>query len=194
MPEEMKSEDKRPSEPERDSEIKIPEHSPGPSKAKQGKSPEIGRTALAEMERRLSESIQLAASEYVPEAVKTLGEFAKGEPVNKIEPSAPVVRQSARDIIEFAGGRPETRAPEVAAGNNEVNIYVMRFGEEKAIPLEAALEAEVVNNPLAAAEHLKRKAQETIDVRDHQPSKRQKSISRTYEVDDNAPNDEGEAA
>lgn len=122
--------------------------------------------ALVKAEEIRQKSIQDHAMEMVPDAMKTLGKFARGQKVRGISPTASVTRQSARDIIEFAGGRPETRDPRIGDSGQQVNIFIQQFGSDEArrmaeaglvkeIPLPPApgtpdatlLEAEVARTP-----------------------------------------------
>ena len=87
--------------------------------------------ALAVAEEIQKRSIQDQALAYVPDAMRTLGSFARGEAVGEVTPNASVARSSARDIIEFAGGRPETRDPRVGADGGGVQIVINQYGSEK---------------------------------------------------------------
>lgn len=87
--------------------------------------------ALAVAEEIHAKSIQDQALEYVPDAMQTLGSFARGQKVGEVKPNASVTRASARDIIEFAGGRPETRDPRVGSDGGGVQIVINQYGSEK---------------------------------------------------------------
>lgn len=125
--------------------------------------------AMMVAEEQLAQSVRAQAAEYVTDAVDTLGSFAKGDDVNGIEPAAPTVASAAKTIIEFAGGRPETRDPKTSDPSQQVHIYIQRFGEENDV-IEAVNEAAAV-------------AQSVVE----------KGFSRTYEVPD-APTDQGESS
>ena len=88
--------------------------------------------ALVKAEEIRERSIQDQAMELVPDAMKTLGKFAKGKKVSGVTPTANVVRSAARDILEMAGGRPETRDPRIGGGEGNVNIFIQQFGSDEA--------------------------------------------------------------
>ena len=123
--------------------------------------------ALVKAEDIREQSIQDQAMALVPDAMKTLGQFAKGRKVAGIKPTASVTRASARDILEMAGGRPETRDPRIGGGEGNVQIFIQQFGSEEArrlaeggivrdvsqamagTPDETLLEAEIRSHPVA---------------------------------------------
>jgi hypothetical protein len=126
-----------------------------------------GEEGLAVAEEQFERSIRNRAAEFAPHAVDTLGAFAQGKKVNESIPSAAVIRQSARDIIEFAGGRPETRDPRIGGVDfGGVNIYITQFGDGK--PVEKIVKG--VNIDIDPA---------NLPDRTSKPNK---SITRTYEV------------
>ena len=85
---------------------------------------------LKRAEEMAAQSIREQAFDHVPSAMKTLGKYSKGLRASKNTPApAPnVIRAAAKDIIELAGGRPETRDPRIGDPNEQVRIYVMQFG------------------------------------------------------------------
>lgn len=112
-------------------------------------------SALEKAEEFLSESVRKKAATYVQDAVDALGSFARGESVNGVEPKDNTVRASARDIIEFAGGRPETRDPKTSDPSQQVHIYIQRFSDGKLVEADGTpidIDAERVDDPLAMAE------------------------------------------
>lgn len=123
--------------------------------------------AMAKAEEIMEASVRAQANEYVPGAIDTLGSFSTGQSVNGIDPKDTTVRQSARDVIEFAFGRPETREPSHTDSSQQIHIYIQRFGDGQLIK---AVDGSVIDvdtsNPFESAERL---------VND---------ISRTYEVAD----------
>jgi hypothetical protein len=137
--------------------------------------------AITEAEELLAKSIREQAAEFVPDAVSSLGAYAKGETVGKTEPTASVVRQSARDIIEFAGGRPETRDPRAGGSDGSVNIFITKYGGGDDDPI-------TIDGIAAFSKELA--AQSKADAapngsHDHR-------VTRSYEVHD-AQDDPGEA-
>jgi hypothetical protein len=84
---------------------------------------------LAKAEEIEQKSIQETAMEMVPDAMETLKRLMKGRAIGQAKPNASVVRSAARDVIEFAGGRPETRDP-VKGDVNGMQIYIQQFGPE----------------------------------------------------------------
>lgn len=125
------------------------------------------KDALAKAEEIQERSIQVMALEYVPDAISTLGKFARGKKVGAITPTAGVVQKSARDIIEFAGGRPETRDPRVGEAG-AVQVVIQQFGPEVA---QKILAGEIIGQKKFM------KAAVTIDI---EGSK----VGKDYEVPD----------
>lgn len=119
-------------------------------------------------------SIQQQAMDYVPNAMKTLGKFAKGNEVNKVKPSAGVVRAAARDIVEFAGGRPETRDPRIGAGTQNLTFIIQRFADGSTHKLEAhaTIETELLD-PIAVAERALEGIHKTFEVPDAPTDRRE---------------------
>ena len=118
-----------------------------------------GEIALAEAEELLDRSIREQATRYVPDAIETLGKYTQGQQVGEAAPTASVVRQSARDIIEFAGGRPETRSPNASSEVGGVNIFITKYGSDDA-PVhistngrDVVMEAELVGNKTVARKY-----------------------------------------
>jgi len=101
-----------------------------------------GSDILAEADRQLEDSIQDLALGHAPDAIDTLAKFSKGQKVGGVEPTAHVVRSSARDIVEFAGGRPETRDPRVADGSQHLTIVLERKSDGELRRFEHASEGD----------------------------------------------------
>ena len=110
--------------------------------------------AIAEAEAALSESVRRQAAAFVPDAIESLGTFARGGAVNGIDPSASVVAKTARDIIEFAGGRPETRDPNTTDPSQQVHIYIQDFGTKEYRELNASIDREDQSSKLLEAEEM----------------------------------------
>jgi len=125
---------------------------------------------LAKAEDIQAKSIQSQAEKLVPEAIDTLGKLMKGKSVGAAKPNATVVRSAARDIIEFAGGRPETRDPH-AGDAGALQIVIQQFGPEVAqrilvtndIPGVKRMEKPREINPSVSEEF------EVPDAQDHDP-------------------------
>ncbi len=124
--------------------------------SKKTKTNELARSTniLERAEELASQTIREQAFEHVSDAVKTLGKYSRGKRVSRNTPlPAPnVIRQAAKDILELAGGRPETRDPRIGDPNEQVRIYVMQFGGSgqpteidvgKAVQVDALRQAEV---------------------------------------------------
>lgn len=80
-------------------------------------------------EEAMSESIRLQLVAHVPAAIESLAALSRGETVGVVkEVSASTVRSASRDILEMAGGRPETRDPRVSDPSTQVHIYVQKHG------------------------------------------------------------------
>ena len=133
------------------------------------KTAERAVNAIAKAEAYLAESVRKKAAGFVQDAVDTLGAFARGEEVNGVQPKDNTVRASARDIIEFAGGRPETRDPTTSDPSQQVHIYIQRFSDGKVVQAAMGggeiIDVEAKNDPLAEAE------------------KASSSVSKSYEFD-----------
>lgn len=108
--------------------------------------------ALAQAEELMAESVRRQAAAFVPDAVSTLGAFAMGHDVNGVEPAAPTVAKAARDIIEFAGGRPETRDPRTTDPSQQVQIFIQKFGDDDYIEVNPSFDAEDPASKLVEAE------------------------------------------
>lgn len=82
-------------------------------------------------------SIQQRAQEHVPAAIKTLSKYAKGQKVGRggAKPPPSVIRSSARDILEMAGGRPETRDPHTADAGQQIQVFIQQFGTGEVVRL-----------------------------------------------------------
>ena len=113
---------------------------------------------LAKAEESYERSIRQEAMAHVPAAMKTLAKFSSGKAVGrgkkKIEPTAAVVRSSARDIIEFAGGRPETRDPRVGDPGLNLTIVINRFGDGSKREYDVTPHGDSIPAASTAAEHL----------------------------------------
>lgn len=125
--------------------------------------------AIAKAEQIQEQTIQQQAGEFVPKALKTLGKFSQGLQVNKIKPTAQVVAKSARDIVEIAGGRPETRDPRIGDGSQNLTIVLQRFtdGTTKKIDRSAVIDIDAQPiSPIEAAEQLVSSVTRTFEVED----------------------------
>lgn len=116
-------------------------HDPRLSKA----AAEASVDVIAAAEKIQLRSIQDMALDFAPAAIETLGKFARGKGVGGVKPTAQVTRAAARDIVEFAGGRPETRDPRIGDGSQNLTIILERKSDgtiRKLIqPIEDAVEA-----------------------------------------------------
>ena len=102
-------------------------------------------------------SIQDQAMELVPDAMKTLGKFAKGKKVSGVTPTANVVRSATRDILEMAGGRPETRDPRIGGGEGNVNIFIQQFGSDEARRLAEGGIVRDITPPIPPADRVEKR-------------------------------------
>lgn len=126
-----------------------------------------GDQALVEAEVILDRSIQMQALELAPDAIETLGKFAKGEDVNKVTPNAQVVRSSARDIIEFAGGRPETRDPRIGGGDQNLTIVIQKFGDGTTRRVDVGVPTEMEEqDPMTIAEDALKSISKAFEIPD----------------------------
>lgn len=140
---------------------------------KTGAGIEREKDLLAEAERQVELSIQEQAAEHVDSAIGSLAKFAKGRQVGKVKPSASTVYNAAKSIIEFAGGRPETRDPRTGDVGGGVQIYIQQFGSGTATQLEAMQPIDVtdMSRPdalLAQAEHKVETVSKTYEVKDEE--------------------------
>lgn len=125
-------------------------------------------SALEKAEEIQERAIQAQALEHVPKAIEALGKFSRGEKVGKVVPNSHVVRSSARDIIEFAGGRPETRDPRIGDGARQLTIVIARFGDGSTRTIDTSFQADVTpeNDPIAIAEDALRSVSKAFEVPD----------------------------
>lgn len=128
----------------------------------------LANSAMAEAEAIQERTIQDQALGYVPKALKTLGKFAAGQQVNKVKPSPQVMRAAARDIVEFAGGRPETRDPRIGSDGASLTIQIMQFGSgEPATILSGGREVPLLRgDAFTEAEHARTSVAESFEVPD----------------------------
>ena len=102
-------------------------------------------------------SIQDQALEHVDGAMGSLAKFSKGHQVGGVKPSAATIYNASKSIIEFAGGKPETREP-VMTESKGVQIFIQQFGSGESRSIEAVAPIDVdphsPNAALATAEHV----------------------------------------